>query len=47
MNRPEDCWASVAHRWSWASLMRITGWKVGRTYRDEHSDGFWLDRATP
>lgn len=46
MNRPEDGWASVARRWAWQDLARLSGWTVGRRHRDEHSDGFWLERAT-
>lgn len=45
MNRPEDGWASVARRWTWQDLARLDGWTIGRTYRDKHSDGFWLERA--
>lgn len=45
MNRPEDGWASGAQRWTWAEVARIDGWEIGRRYRDEHSDGFWLIRA--
>lgn len=45
MNRPEDGWASVARRWTWQDLARLDGWEIGRRYRDEHSDGFWLERA--
>ncbi|MFG2352628.1 hypothetical protein [Streptomyces sp. NPDC048521] len=45
VNRPEDGWASVARRWTWQDLARLQGWTVGRAYRDEHSDGFWLERA--
>ncbi len=44
MNRPEDGWAAVARLWTWASLMRITGWTVGARYRDQHGAGFWLER---
>jgi hypothetical protein len=46
MNRPKDGWASVARRWTWQDLARLQGWTVGRAYHDEHSDGFWLERAT-
>ncbi|MFE1451943.1 hypothetical protein [Streptomyces olivaceoviridis] len=46
MNRPEDGWASVARRWTWQDLARLNGWEIGRAYRDEHSEGFWLERAT-
>ncbi|MFJ6559958.1 hypothetical protein ACIQMV_08755 [Streptomyces sp. NPDC091412] len=45
MNRPEDGWASVARRWTWRDLARLNGWTVGRRHQDEHSDGFWLERA--
>lgn len=45
MNRPEDGWASMAQRWTWADLMRVTGWSIGRAYSDEHGDGFWLIRT--
>lgn len=45
MNRPEDGWASVARRWTWQDLARLSGWTVGRCYRDEHGEGFWLERA--
>lgn len=46
MNRPEDGWASLAQRWTWQDLARIDGWDFGPRYRDEHSAGFWLERAT-
>jgi hypothetical protein len=46
MNRPEDGWASVARRWTWQDLARLDGWTIGARYGDEHSDGFWLERAT-
>jgi hypothetical protein len=46
MNRPEDGWESLAQRWTWADLARIEGWAFGPRYRDGHSDGFWLERAT-
>jgi hypothetical protein len=45
MNRPEDGWASLGLRWTWQDLARLNGWEIGRRYRDEHSDGFWLERA--
>jgi hypothetical protein len=45
MNRLEDGWASVARRWEWQDLARLDGWTIGRAHRDEHGDGFWLDRA--
>jgi hypothetical protein len=45
MNRPEDRWASLGLRWTWQDLARLNGWEIGRRYRDEHSDGFWLERA--
>lgn len=44
MNRPEDGWASGAYRWTWSELSRLEGWEIGRPYRDEHGDGFWLTR---
>lgn len=45
MNRPEDGWASLARRWTWQDLARLDGWEIGRRYSDEHSSGFWLERA--
>jgi hypothetical protein len=45
MNRPEDGWASLGQRWTWQDLRRLNGWEIGRRHHDEHSDGFWLDRA--
>lgn len=45
MNRPEEGWASLAKRWTWQDLARLDGWEVGRRHRDEHSDGFWLNRC--
>jgi hypothetical protein len=45
MNRPEDGWASGALRWTWAHVARLNGWEIGRRHQDEHSDGFWLERA--
>lgn len=46
MNRPEDGWASGARRWTWAEVARIDGWTIGRRHNDEHSEGFWINRAT-
>lgn len=45
MNRPEDGWASLGLRWTWQDLARLDGWEIGRRHRDEHGDGFWLERA--
>ena len=45
MNRPEDGWASLAQRWTWQDLARLDGWEIGRRHRDEHGDGFWLERG--
>jgi hypothetical protein len=45
MNRPEDGWASLALRWTWQDLARLDGWEIGRSHRDEHGGGFWLERA--
>lgn len=45
MNRPEDGWASLAKRWTWQDLARLEGWEIGRRHRDEHGDGFWLERC--
>ncbi|MFF0277499.1 hypothetical protein [Streptomyces sp. NPDC004330] len=45
MNRPEDGWASMAKRWTWQDLARLSGWTIGRTHRDEHSRGFWIHRT--
>jgi len=47
MNRPEDGWASLAQRWTWQDLARLDGWEIGRRHRDEHGDGFWLERVVP
>jgi hypothetical protein len=46
MNRPEDGWASGALRWTWAEIARLDGWEIGHRHRDEHGDGFWINRAT-
>jgi hypothetical protein len=46
MNRPEDGWASLAKRWTWQELARLEGWEFGPRHRDEHGDGFWLERVT-
>ncbi|MFJ3084729.1 hypothetical protein ACIPJG_33960 [Streptomyces halstedii] len=45
MNRAEAGWASGAMRWTWQDIARLDGWEIGRQYFDEHSDGFWLERA--
>lgn len=45
MNRPEGGWGSYGKPWTWEELMNIKGWRIGRPYRDEHSDGFWLERV--
>lgn len=46
MNRPEDGWASLGLRWTWQDLARLEGWEIGRRHHDEHSDGFWIERAS-
>jgi hypothetical protein len=45
MNRAEDGWASLATRWTWSELASISGWEIGRTFRDEHGRCFWLTRC--
>lgn len=45
MDHPEKGWSSLAWRWTWQELARLDGWTVGRAHRDEHSGGFWLERA--
>lgn len=45
MNRPEGGWASLAQRWTWQDLTRLEGWSFSPRHRDEHSDGFWLERV--
>jgi hypothetical protein len=47
MNRPEDGWASLGLRWTWAEIARLDGWRIGRRHNDEHSEGFWIHRGTP
>jgi len=47
MNRPEDGWASLGLRWTWAEIARLDGWEIGRHHNDEHSDGFWITRPAP
>ena len=47
MNKPEDGWASFGYPWTWHELARLPGWTVGRAYRDEHSEGFWLHKINP
>jgi hypothetical protein len=44
MNRPEDGWGSRGEPWTWEELAALQGWRVGRQYRDEHGEGFWLER---
>lgn len=48
MNRPDTGWSSSARRCTWDELCRLEdGWRIGRAYRDEHSDGFWIHRVKP
>jgi hypothetical protein len=42
MNRPDNGWGEHGEPWSWEDLARVPGWRVGRQYRDVHSEGFWL-----
>lgn len=46
MNRAEDGWASLSHRWTWPQLARLEGWEIGRRFSDEHSECFWLTRMS-
>jgi hypothetical protein len=45
MNQLEKGWDSSSMAWTWDELSRLEGWTVGRRHRDEHGEGFWLDRA--
>lgn len=47
MDRPEEGWGSTGYPWTWSELARLAGWRIGRPYRDEHSDGFWLIKVNP
>lgn len=47
MDRPEEGWASFSYPTTWAKLRRFVGWRVGRQFRDEHSEGFWLHKLNP
>jgi hypothetical protein len=47
MNKPEDGWASFSYRCTWEDLARLVGWRIGRPFRDEHSEGFWLVKENP
>lgn len=47
MNHAEKGWDSTSQLWTWEELSRLNGWRVGRRHRDEHGEGFWLDRASP
>lgn len=42
MQNAEAGWDSRAVQMSWEEVSRLDGWEVGRQYRDEYSDGFWL-----
>ncbi len=44
MNHPEKGWDSSSQEWTWPELSRLEGWRIGRRHRDEHGDGFWLER---
>lgn len=36
----------LGDKWTWADLVRLRGWRLGRQHRDEEGDGFWLTRTT-
>ncbi|MBF6333486.1 hypothetical protein [Nocardia transvalensis] len=44
VENPARGWDSPKQRWEWDALARLTGWRIGRAYYDEHSAGFWLIR---
>ncbi|MGW4007920.1 hypothetical protein [Streptomyces sp. NPDC004763] len=31
--------------WTWEDAARVRGWDLGRSYADEHGEGFWLERT--
>ncbi|MFI6469906.1 hypothetical protein ACIBL5_06525 [Streptomyces sp. NPDC050516] len=31
--------------WTWARLRAVSGWELGRRYRDEIGEGFWMHRT--
>ncbi|MFB6398317.1 hypothetical protein [Polymorphospora lycopeni] len=47
MNRPDRGFAETSYRWTWEEMAHLPGWRVGRQYRDEHSEGFWLHKVNP
>ncbi|WP_051852849.1 hypothetical protein [Streptomyces aureocirculatus] len=43
---PDDaCYRDHGQIWNWFSLRHLKGWELGRTYRDEIGNGFWLHRT--
>jgi hypothetical protein len=32
----------MGNQWTWAELTRLRGWRLGRRFRDEEGEGFWL-----
>ncbi|OHV32868.1 hypothetical protein BBK14_33775 [Parafrankia soli] len=46
MDRPDQGWGSTSLPWTWAELARLPGWNIGRHFRDEHSEGFWMIATT-
>lgn len=45
MNRPEGGWGSYGEPWTWEQLSLVDGWDIGQAYRDQHGEGFWLNRT--
>lgn len=45
MVNPDTGWEGWSYPWTWTGMRRLQGWRIGRAMRDEHSEGFWLERA--
>lgn len=44
MANPGDDFGQRSQFFTWQQLTRLDGWRVGRTFTDEVSTGFWLNR---
>lgn len=43
---PDDRDYRNGQPWTWDEAARVRGWDLGRSYLDEHGEGFWLERTT-
>ncbi|UQA93790.1 hypothetical protein [Streptomyces halobius] len=45
-DQPDDPdYRSNGQKWTWRRIQRLEDWELGRRYRDEIGEGFWLHRT--